>query len=977
MGWRSTARIVSLGLPLACFATIGMAAAGDSQWQMTMAGEWRQVVSTGHVLTAGRTGGLLYAPSEDDNPDFRAAVSACSGATVDYFDPRVDTPSLELLSTYDCVFTWGNYSYLDYEQFGENLVDYVDAGGRVILGQWAYDGFSGNTPSLPTARILEPDYCPVTVVSSYATGAYAGDGTTCLHDDVTYYEAFYLDLCQLQGDGIQDGTFDNGWLAVAYRPDFRVVYSPGNTGGMYSTGDWALIVCNACLGCWLTGDMNCDDSVDFFDIDGFVLAITDPGTYEAAYPDCDLMLADANGDGLVNFFDIDAFVELLVGGGGLMVETELAGNSLGTYPFFEYVKAFNENATVEVAIDPSRHGDLVGETADIYVVAAQTADEWDVDPALSDETPVGPLTVTFGGATIQENTFTVAGPYELSSDAGHGLGVGYDVVIDVNQNGQLDGADYIDGYGDEAGFYVVHDTTQPGPLPVTSTGSYSVSGFGIPAGYNSQITYYPSNIAELGQLPLVTIAHGGGMGYNWYGYLQEHLASYGYIVMSHKTDNAPGPEYAATCVLGHTEAIIDGQSWIAGGALDGHIDANRIIWTGHSRGGEGVVRAYDRIHDGMYTPIHYALESIVLISAMAPTDFLGTYSSNPHDANFALWVTSGNADVSGDPGNPTAQPQHFYDRATGFRQAFVIQGAGHAWFHDGGGSAYFSGPCPIGEENMHLILKGYHVPLLKYYAEGNIPATDFLWRQHESFKPIGIPPGDFCEVTGDDSVVVTKTFHNGAPTGNLVIDDYEYGEAGVGYDDPGISSLGGFVGYSTENLFEGVLRDTDFTFDWDPGDPMNGMLYAGQYDDARGVVFDWDGEDLHYQQQILPEYKDLTGYVYLSFRACQGTRHPYTVAEMGDLTFSVTLRDDDGTTSSINVGAYGGGIEEPYQRSGAGDGVGWFNEMETIRIRLTDFLHNGSGLDLTDIVAMRFDVGPSWGADEGRLGLDDIELVGP
>ncbi len=59
------------------------------------------------------------------------------------------------------------------------------------------------------------------------------------------------------------------------------------------------------------GDLNCDGVVNFFDIDGFVLAVTDPAAYAAAYPDCDIMLADCNGDGVVNFFDIDCFVALI------------------------------------------------------------------------------------------------------------------------------------------------------------------------------------------------------------------------------------------------------------------------------------------------------------------------------------------------------------------------------------------------------------------------------------------------------------------------------------------------------------------------------------------------------------------------------------------------------------------------------------------------------------------------------------------
>ncbi|MBL8878355.1 MAG: hypothetical protein JNG88_04475 [Phycisphaerales bacterium] len=62
------------------------------------------------------------------------------------------------------------------------------------------------------------------------------------------------------------------------------------------------------------GDTNCDGLVNNFDIDPFVLALTEPAAYGAAFGDCDLRSADANRDGLVNNFDIDPFVALLSGG---------------------------------------------------------------------------------------------------------------------------------------------------------------------------------------------------------------------------------------------------------------------------------------------------------------------------------------------------------------------------------------------------------------------------------------------------------------------------------------------------------------------------------------------------------------------------------------------------------------------------------------------------------------------------------------
>ena len=68
--------------------------------QLTNKGELLPVISSGHVLTVnpmadGTTGSILYAPSEADDAAYRAAISAgAGGATVDYFDTRIATPSV-------------------------------------------------------------------------------------------------------------------------------------------------------------------------------------------------------------------------------------------------------------------------------------------------------------------------------------------------------------------------------------------------------------------------------------------------------------------------------------------------------------------------------------------------------------------------------------------------------------------------------------------------------------------------------------------------------------------------------------------------------------------------------------------------------------------------------------------------------------------------------------------------------------------
>ncbi|MBU0639858.1 MAG: hypothetical protein KKB50_13400 [Planctomycetes bacterium] len=60
------------------------------------------------------------------------------------------------------------------------------------------------------------------------------------------------------------------------------------------------------------GDANCNGKVDGFDIDAFVLALTDHAAYGGAYPDCDVNIADVNLDGEVDSCDIEPFVELLI-----------------------------------------------------------------------------------------------------------------------------------------------------------------------------------------------------------------------------------------------------------------------------------------------------------------------------------------------------------------------------------------------------------------------------------------------------------------------------------------------------------------------------------------------------------------------------------------------------------------------------------------------------------------------------------------
>jgi hypothetical protein len=96
---------------------------------------------------------------------------------------------------------------------------------------------------------------------------------------------------------------------------------------------------------------------------------------------------------------------------------------------------------------------------------------------------------------------------------------------------------------------------------------------------------------------------------------------------------------------------------------------------------------------------------------------------------------------------------------------------------------------------------------------------------------------------------------------------------------------------------------------------------------------------------------------------------------LGNLSWTVLLIDGNGNSSFINFSVYGGGIEEPYQRTGSGTGAGWQNEFETIRVRLTDFLTNRPNFDLTNVKSVNFVFSHILKERPARLGIDDLELT--
>ncbi|MBL9148342.1 MAG: hypothetical protein JNM94_06575 [Phycisphaerae bacterium] len=664
-----------------------------------------------------------------------------------------------------------------------------------------------------------------------------------------------------------------------------------------------------------------------------------------------------NQDGIVDGGDLGSLLGLWgdCPGTDSYQPTQLAAVALSTFPYANYVQSFNVGSTVRVGVDPAAIPAILNATHAVYIIANRSAADWASDPVLVDVR--GTSEAVAFGSTIETCILPLT-TTALTAANGTQIATGYDLVVDMNDNGVLDSGDLIDGAGDDAGFWYVGSLNAAGPYAVTTIASYDTNDTEIPSTYQLERIYYPTNVQSIdGKLPLVVISHGNGHQYSWYDYIGTHLASWGYIVMSHQNNTGPGIETASTTTLAHTDAIISQQATIGGGAFNGKLDADRIIWIGHSRGGEGVVRAYDRIFDGTYTPTNYTLSDIKVVSSIAPTDFLGTNSANPHAVPYFLIYGAADGDVCGCPDNDIADSFNLFERSIGERASMYVHGADHNDFNCCGIND-FSGPSgtAIGNAGAQSVAKAWWLAIVKWQVEGQAAGKEYLWRQYEDLRPIGVA-----------STIIADLDYRDPSADNAVIDDFQTNTS------TGLSSSGGTVTFTVSNVVEALMNDANTAFTWIASDPWNGMTRGRTGDAMRGFVFDFTGPTT-VEYEVVPALADFSQYEYLSLRAAQGTRHPQTVALNGTLTFTVTLIDSHGVSSAINIGAYGGGVQRPYQRTGFGTGAGWQNEFEVLRIRPSDFRAGSTGVDLTNIAKVVLSFGAGAGSEKGRVAIDDIML---
>lgn len=158
----------------------------------------------------------------DDGPGPLASMllSYPDIAVVDVLDIRSAGPTLSTLLTYDVVITWANYVYYNATAWGDLLADYVDAGGRVILAEFAIDpnwGLHG--------RIITGGYCPLIQAPCFYTGASLGayvPGHPVMLGVTSAYD-YYRSPVTLAPDAEWIANWSDGVPFVAVKPGVAAV----------------------------------------------------------------------------------------------------------------------------------------------------------------------------------------------------------------------------------------------------------------------------------------------------------------------------------------------------------------------------------------------------------------------------------------------------------------------------------------------------------------------------------------------------------------------------------------------------------------------------------------------------------------------------------------------------------------------------------------------------------------------------------
>lgn len=280
--------------------------------------------------SSGFDDGLEIRSSEDGNITLRPALDVEFSYVVQNVAPAVTTPltaaaptlseGMELRLTLAAI----DPNPLDPLVFRINGVDvgYATGGGTIEHwtmmedeGQYAFAAdVLDDEATVPAGSVLVTVTNRNPVIESLTPDLQV-DAHEAFEFAVVAFDPGPLDLIAYAWDMDGDGEFDDatgagGQWSYATPGVRNVTVRVYDEDGGEAFDSFEVVVTSAGCGA-ARGDANCDNAVDFFDIDPFLSALFDPVVYAATYCGGDTCAADVDCNGATDFFDIDPFLNCL------------------------------------------------------------------------------------------------------------------------------------------------------------------------------------------------------------------------------------------------------------------------------------------------------------------------------------------------------------------------------------------------------------------------------------------------------------------------------------------------------------------------------------------------------------------------------------------------------------------------------------------------------------------------------------------
>lgn len=639
---------------------------------------------------------------------------------------------------------------------------------------------------------------------------------------------------------------------------------------------------------------------------------------------------------------LGAFIFLRPSPGYAVTRVDLLGHSVSQMPFFIQAQAFRADEKIDLGINGLRYAGL-SDSCDIYALRGDTilknGDRY------ADFAFQAPMNVPIKDAATESNRWTVTSLFASALKAGS-TDVAISAALDCDRDGVVSDGDFIQS--SPVRIY--------GNLAAPGTHAFTQLEISADHSWRQQLLYYPTDLVEAA--PLVVLVHGGGHEYVWYRYLQEHLASHGYASLSIDSHAMGGIQEVANEAVANLDHFLANLSNHPELTPKAQIDPHRLVFLGHSRGGEGITVADHALRQHLLRPERFKADDIRALFALSPTSFLPGTVANPESVDLFMIVGAADGDVSQEP-KPHASSFTLFERASGNRYLNYVYGLGHEMM-DCCGHDESVGPNRLTKSQAQDLVKSYVLAMLESEFGADATALDFFRRPAQTFRPIGAP-----------SAPILNEYRELATS--FVIDDFESGSSLTR------ASSGAIVESDLADARIAVMQDLDQSLAYSKDQPMNGFVRAqNPGDSASGLALDWQKES-SYTYNIRPEHRNFGAAKALTIRVAQRPRDPLDATPSAARTFAVELEDWNGRRSRISSSAVGE-LLAPYARDGDGDGVGWTAGFQTFTFAIDDFSQmfysHSAVFDPENVRKVRLIFGGTDLSPAGAVTIDDVSLQG-